>query len=80
MQSFEVTYHHIMGHLDKLLHSDQLTEIRRLNALCDSMAKKALLRAICKQEFINWDFLFEDISLVCGGHKVTSSPMQGIHQ
>ena len=37
--------------------------------LCDSIAKKALLRTVCKRVFIDWGFPFENISLVCGGHK-----------
>ena len=75
---FNVSYHHVMGHLDKILRWDQLSEIQKLNVLCDSMAKKALIHAIRMRIFIDRGFPFEDITLECGGEKVSGSPTQEI--
>ena len=77
---FEVSYHHVMGHLDTMLRWDQITEIQKLNVICDSMAKKALIHAVQTQVFIDRGFPFEDISLICGGHKVSGSPSQGVQR
>ena len=44
---FSIEYHHVKGHLDKVLRWDQLTRARvqRENCIVDSFARSALLDA-----------------------------------
>ena len=76
----EVDYAHVFGHLDEILRWDQLTPVQRLNVLCDSLAKRALLEAIGTQRFISSDFPFEQIRLKCGTQKYTGPPARDIYR
>ena len=75
-----VDYAHVFGHLDEILRWDQLTPVQRLNVLCDSLAKRALLESIATQRFIKSDFPFEQIRLRCGPQKCTGSPARDIYR
>ena len=58
----------------------QLTEVQKLNVLVDSMAKKALMKAIVNREFINTAYPFEEIVLTCGGRKSVGAMAANISQ
>ena len=73
-------YKHVFGHLDEILRWDQLSLVQKLNVLCDSLAKRALMAAIVNRDFIDSGFPFEDIVMMCGPSKVVSSPVKGIYQ
>lgn len=65
----DIKWKHVFGHLNEILRWDQLTEVQNLNVLVDSIAKKALMKAIVNREFISTSYPFEEIVLTCGGRK-----------
>ena len=73
-------YEHVFGHLDEVLRWDQLTPIQRLNVLCDTLAKRALMAAIVNRHFIDNTFPFEDITVHCADKKASGSPTKAIYQ
>ena len=77
---FDIPYHHVHAHLDKVLRWDQLTYIQKLNVECDSLGKEALLNGIVDQKFISSRFPFEDIVLTCGGKKAMGSHTTPIYK
>lgn len=71
---FEVVYKWVKGHQDDLLSWDELNLTERLNCLVDNIAKKSLISAVLNNEFIHNFFPFEQVRVVLGSKKLTSSP------
>ena len=75
----KLEYEHVFVHLDDILRWDQMTVINKLNVLCGSMAKRALIAAIVNREYIDSNFPFEDIVLSCSGKKAIALPIKSIY-
>ena len=73
-------YKRVYGHLNKILQWDQLTIVWKLNVLCDSLAKRALVAAIVNRDFIYSTFTFEDVLLQCKNKKVVGSSTKAMYQ
>ena len=73
-------YEHVFGHQDEILRWDQLSIQEKLNVLCDSLAKRALMAGIVNRDFITSTFPFEDVRLDCSTKKVVGSPTRAIYQ
>ena len=70
----------MFGHLDKVLCWDQLIDVQRLNVLVDFMAKRALMKALVNQDFVDSVYPFEEIVLTCGGRKSIGSLAMNINR
>ena len=75
---FSIEYHHVKGHLDKVLRWDQLTRVQRENCLVDSVARTALLDAFLDDTYISSIFPHEQVVVKVDGKRVTGSPSTAI--
>ena len=76
----QLQYEHVFGHQDEILRWDQLSLPEKLNVLCDSLAKRALMAGIVNRDYITNTFPFEDIILQCSNKKVVGQPTKAIYQ
>jgi hypothetical protein len=75
---FPVEYHHVDGHLDKVLRWDQLSPVQRENCLMDAVAKSALLDSVVNDDYINSVFPHEPVLVKVKGQRITGSPSAAI--
>ena len=59
---FCVAYHHVDGHLDRLLRWDKLTRVQQENCRMDVLAKSTLLDAMIDDTFASGFFPDENVS------------------
>ena len=70
----EVVYEWVKGHQDDRLEWGNLTLKEQLNCFVDGLAKKALVSAVLNHEYIDSNFPFEQLRVVMGTKKLTTSP------
>jgi hypothetical protein len=73
-----VDYHHVDGHLDKVLRWDQLSRVQRENYLIDAVAKSTLLDSFVDDDYINSVVPHEQVVVRVNGKRITGSPSAAI--
>eukprot|EP00984_Skeletonema_dohrnii_P019120 scaffold9073_cov180-Skeletonema_dohrnii-CCMP3373.AAC.7 len=71
-------YHHVKGHLDKVLRWDKLTRVQRENCIVVSFARSSLLDAFLDDTYISSIFPHEQVVVKVDGKRVTGSPSTAI--
>lgn len=72
-QPFKCKMYHVHGHIDKLIHYEDMTPAERLNCDCDKLAGTALHDALTAGTFISRHLPDEDLVVLLDGEKVTGS-------
>ena len=78
--SLVTNINHVDGHLDDILHWDQLLLSQQLNCFCDSPTKDSLITAFLEPNFILSCFPFEDIYISVNSNKFTDNAKKTIYR
>jgi hypothetical protein len=72
--------YHVRGHMDNLLHQDQLLVEQKVNYQADKQASEALVEGVASQRFISSNFPFENTRFLVEGVTVKGLPKNAITQ
>ncbi len=77
-QSFSVKYKYVQSHADDSKKWQDCTLKERINIRVDALAKKFLKARHSTEEYIESDFLNEEVIIQIGGKKITGLPRAGL--